>query len=374
MSVFQVVLSLGTHNKSSTVLQGIKMTNLYSLVMMSAFMVNVVLFYFHYHLPMPLTVVGLFALFSLFGLTLVLNGVGLNFIAQLWLISIYTSTVFASHLFIFSSHGNYIWNIVVVYPLLFLIWGREQQRFRVIVLTVVLVLFIGSSLVSYSIEPVVKQPGEFVNLLAFINVTLFLSLMAWQFTQDIAVFREMVDEEADADQLTGVLSKVQFEFKMKEALRWKGSDECHSLMVIDLDRFRQINEQFGHEGGDKALTSLVDGILAVKPEDVLLGRLYADRFCLFWLNDTEEEAVLTASHIARNINLASVEFNNQLFPLQISAGLTTERQRKDLARLFNASNDALYRAKRSGRGCLAVSEGKIITLVNVSDNYEESNV
>lgn len=80
------------------------------------------------------------------------------------------------------------------------------------------------------------------------------------------------------DPLTGLAGRVSFERELVATLRSTGPDESVAVLVMDLDRFRQVNDRFGHQVGDLVLVSFAERLRSVLPPGARAGRLAGDEF------------------------------------------------------------------------------------------------
>ena len=168
-----------------------------------------------------------------------------------------------------------------------------------------------------------------------------------------SIQREMA-RQARTDPLTGLLNRRAFMDEMNRRLdRLDREGLPGTLMFIDLDHFKQLNDQRGHEAGDTALciaaTLLRD---AVRPSD-LVARLGGDEFAL-WLDGADD---LAAAERAEHIRLAGPRALASLtegtaVALSLSIGIATRwpSRGEDIETLLHRADEAMYEVKRNGRG------------------------
>ncbi len=120
-----------------------------------------------------------------------------------------------------------------------------------------------------------------------------------------------------------------------------------SLVICDLDRFKKVNDQLGHEEGDDALRRAAAAIVrAVRSIDIVF-RLGGKEFGVLLPNPDTLEAYAVAERIRLSIQ---DDFAEYPVPLTASCGVATRRKGSfDRKRLLRAADDALYRAKGAGR-------------------------
>ena len=158
---------------------------------------------------------------------------------------------------------------------------------------------------------------------------------------------ERVASLAREDALTGLLNRRELEARFAtEASRARRSGAPFGLLLVDMDEFKQINDSHGHERGDEALRR-VAGVLrgAVRGHDVV-ARFGGDEFVVL-LGAPREDVAAAARRIGRLVREGG---------LSVSVGIATwPEDCEDTARVFSVADANLYRAKRAGRGCAAMS-------------------
>ena len=155
---------------------------------------------------------------------------------------------------------------------------------------------------------------------------------------------------ASTDPLTGVANRLVFEQHIAQAcLQVARSGEETSLLVLDIDRFKQINDSFGHAAGDRALRIVAEQLRAGLRSDDLLARYGGEEFVVVLIGVGAEPALRVAESLRRRIE--NLGFHGQQRPVRItlSCGVTVLRANDTPDIAFERADTALYRAKRSGR-------------------------
>ena len=157
-------------------------------------------------------------------------------------------------------------------------------------------------------------------------------------------------ELASTDELTGCavrrILRQRAEEEIQRALRTEGPV---SLLMIDVDRFKSVNDNYGHVVGDRVLSNIGRILLQhVRAFDVA-SRLGGDEFALLLPETDERGAVMVAERIVRDLA------DNSEVPVTLSIGVTClDRSTPTVEHLFDEADLALYEAKRSGRDAIAV--------------------
>ena len=162
------------------------------------------------------------------------------------------------------------------------------------------------------------------------------------------------ERHATTDALTGLGNRHSMEEAFpREIERCKKSDEPVSLIMIDVDNFKDFNDRFGHIAGDRAL-SAVSGILRshFRPRDVLV-RYGGDEFAVLLPQVGLQSALEIADRVRRSVSGDTVDSGDSLIqvPIRISMGIAELPPRGNLDKLIRAADAALYRAKHAGGDC-----------------------
>jgi diguanylate cyclase (GGDEF)-like protein len=174
-----------------------------------------------------------------------------------------------------------------------------------------------------------------------------------------------LEMQATCDPLTGLLNRRVFQEKLKHELEQAKvkSGEC-SLLLLDLDHFKAVNDEFGHLAGDLVLKRVASTILRTLNEAEEVNRSHTARYggeeLAAILPDTPpENAVAIAERIREAVSALDLEFEGVKCSVTTSVGVASfPAFGEDTDRLFQSADQALYQAKQSGRNrvCLASSE------------------
>lgn len=169
------------------------------------------------------------------------------------------------------------------------------------------------------------------------------------------------EKQAVTDGLTGVNNRRSFnENLQKEFERARRYDQPLSLVIVDLDFLKKINDQYGHMAGDEAIRA-IGGVLKLSSRSTdFVARYGGEEFCLLLPNTGIEMAEQLAERLRRKINEITVTgYGN------ISASLGVSNfplHCNDAEELFGTADAALYKAKQGGRNCVKVAADLIVDL------------
>ena len=166
--------------------------------------------------------------------------------------------------------------------------------------------------------------------------------------QQLNVANRRLDILASTDWLTDTLNRRAFTSNAS-ALLEATSVHLGTLLVIDADNFKSINDRFGHEAGDEALQLLARTIAASLRDTDLVGRLGGEEFGVFLADCDYDTATIAAERI--RVAVACLDFapGGVAHHLSVSIGGATAIDRSRFAELFRIADQQLYGAKSSGR-------------------------
>lgn len=149
------------------------------------------------------------------------------------------------------------------------------------------------------------------------------------------------------DPLTGLANRAAFDRRLEEACAGPGA----ALLMFDLDRFKGINDLFGHPGGDRALREVARRLRSVARAGDLVARFGGDEFAILCGDGASMEAALAIAGRVHSTLADTFQIDGQVVPLRTSIGVAVApRHASDAEGLLAATDAALYAAKRAGRG------------------------
>jgi diguanylate cyclase (GGDEF)-like protein len=152
---------------------------------------------------------------------------------------------------------------------------------------------------------------------------------------------------ATHDPLTGLANRRLFddrlEHEMADAIRYNRS---LAVAILDLDRFKEVNDQFGHPAGDRALSDTAKRLLRVLRRGDLLARVGGEEFAWI-LPEVHSHGAWAAAERARHA-IGDQPFDG-IGQLTISVGIALRGDVSDASVLYEHADESLYRAKREGR-------------------------
>ena len=184
-----------------------------------------------------------------------------------------------------------------------------------------------------------------------------------QFQGSIFVVRNITDRKraerrirylARYDALTKVPNRMQFQHLLQQAIaRGIRSSQAVALLYFDIDRFKEVNDTFGHGAGDRILEVLAERLTRALPKDTVVGRLAGDEFALFVEGlpaDADNRGPI--AHLARSILTEisrAFQLNQQEIFLTASVGIAfCPRDAENVIDLIRNADAAMYHSKQNG--------------------------
>lgn len=168
--------------------------------------------------------------------------------------------------------------------------------------------------------------------------------------RELAIANHKLMAAATTDSLTGCLNRGAFAAHVEAKLAAaQASQENGSgaLMVIDADRFKRINDRFGHGNGDEALRLMASAIRAAIRSDDDVGRLGGEEFAVHLAGPCDAQAM--AERIRLEIETSRFRPNGTPWPLTASIGCAVYEAPHSFSELYRIADELLYQAKRTGR-------------------------
>lgn len=157
------------------------------------------------------------------------------------------------------------------------------------------------------------------------------------------------EDLAKTDQLTGMLNRIGIREPLYKGLKaWEEARTPFSFVLIDLDHFKQINDNYGHKIGDETLVAVATLLDKNVRRTDYLARWGGEEFILICPNTNLEQAYMLAETLRSKIEAADIHPD---FKITASFGVASMTE-PSLDQLFKATDEALYAAKSQGRNCV----------------------
>ncbi|NNC68730.1 MAG: EAL domain-containing protein [Gammaproteobacteria bacterium] len=199
--------------------------------------------------------------------------------------------------------------------------------------------------VQLMVTPLISQTGKLYGAVTVMNDVTNLRLLA-----------RRLRYQASHDSLTSLINRSEFERNVRKAiLVAKTKQKKSSLIYLDLDRFKMVNDLYGHAAGDELLIQFSNLVKSKLRGSDILARLGGDEFALLLSGCSLEEAEEKAHEILQSIQEYKFIWEQKSFNVEASIGVAEINQKCfDLSYVLSAVDSACYLAKEAGRNCVRV--------------------
>jgi diguanylate cyclase (GGDEF)-like protein len=175
--------------------------------------------------------------------------------------------------------------------------------------------------------------------------------------------------QATHDGLTQLMNFQFFHETLgREMARSRRSGVPLTVIMADLDRFKAINDTYGHLAGDQALQNVASILKTSLRETDLIARYGGEEFAVILFNILPNDALAVADRVRQAISDAVVHHKEHAFPVTMSFGIATMQPGEDLSKedLLTRADTALYRAKSAGRNRCQVYQNRLRCVARAS--------
>lgn len=163
-----------------------------------------------------------------------------------------------------------------------------------------------------------------------------------------ALIREQLEYMAHYDRLTGVANRRLMEVTISEELiRQRRYKVPFSILFIDCNKFKQINDTYGHDCGDKVLTYVATQLQELIRENDKCFRYAGDEFVITLASQTYQEALLACKRLTEFFQNNPMPYEGSHLPITISCGAAASDSKKTMEELLKQADEQLYFHKKS---------------------------
>ena len=181
-----------------------------------------------------------------------------------------------------------------------------------------------------------------------------LTLLAINFGYIAMVYEKVAEQLGHAaghDWLTGAMNRGNLEKNSDiiKAISMRAKQQ-QAMLLMDLDRFKRINDNYGHLFGDKVICAFVHVAKEAMRQSDVIGRYGGEEFCILMPNTNEQEAMLLAERIRYKFEKHPLAFHDKAIYSTVSIGVCDSKQvGREFNGMFAAADQSLYAAKLGGR-------------------------
>lgn len=160
-------------------------------------------------------------------------------------------------------------------------------------------------------------------------------------------------KSAHIDGLTGINNRAALDLAIQREVELaRRQHNPMTLLILDVDHFKSINDTYGHSAGDYVLRNMATSVKEALRSCDMLFRYGGEEFAMILSGTDIEGAQLVAERVRTTIEQHAFEFNGKKITVTASIGIAVLGPRDTVTRLFNKADAALYQAKANGRNCV----------------------
>lgn len=174
---------------------------------------------------------------------------------------------------------------------------------------------------------------------------------------DIELLKNRISEQAIRDPLTNLFNRRFLnEFMERELALARRNQKPLAVVMLDLDHFKQLNDQFGHQTGDKVIELVAKHLLRQSRKTDILFRYGGEEFLIILPNTSAAQAKHLAENWRVHVEQSEIFAKHQSIGITVSAGIAVYPEHGTTAfNLIQAADEALYQAKAAGRNQIAMN-------------------
>lgn len=165
-------------------------------------------------------------------------------------------------------------------------------------------------------------------------------------------------QAALTDPLTGVYNRSVMETALRREIPLARRNKTSlSLIILDIDRLKSVNDKYGHAAGDYLIKAVADAVSQSLRETDILSRFGGDEFAILLSNTGRRGAAVLAENIRQKIERLVCVFESNAIKASASIGVASLTSKEQDHSLFSRADEALFEAKRKGRNCIKLAGG-----------------
>jgi len=180
-------------------------------------------------------------------------------------------------------------------------------------------------------------------------------------TYELKIALDRAEHLATTDMLTGIPNRRSFMIQAeKRHAEWLRHGRPYALLMMDLDKFKQINDTYGHPAGDQVLKIVASSLQQNTRIEDILGRIGGEEFCILLVGVSEVEAITLAERMRTALARLQIVFEGKHIPITASFGLVPpEFLKENFDDVLKNSDQMLYQAKNEGRNRVCLYHNEI---------------
>ncbi|MFT2111432.1 GGDEF domain-containing protein [Marinomonas sp. 2405UD68-3] len=317
-------------------------------------------------IPVSNTLIILGYLFILLGI-----GAFVNHTIRLWPLAAITIAMFISFMYFTYQSPNITARIIIIslvvsgigFYSVWILWKDTRKEFRFLECLLSWLFIIHSiyllvrAFITYIETPILDfMNANILHALSFFDVFIFSILLTFGFIFLLnKELQSRLKHLSDTDSLTGILNRGAFLKLIEQKSDHQKNQTPFSLIMIDIDHFKQINDTYGHKIGDIALVHTTNIINNALNKEQILGRLGGEEFCIALPDTNLVKAIEIAQEVLISLSSSPLIKDSITLNLTISIGVAEHQSSSNkIEDTLQYADEAMYKAKEAGRDCIKV--------------------
>lgn len=166
--------------------------------------------------------------------------------------------------------------------------------------------------------------------------------------------------KAHIDNLTQLLNRAAFDERMRDVFtKWERQHEIFSLLMLDVDHFKKINDTHGHLHGDRILREIAEKIKGGTRDNDTAARYGGEEFAVIFPDTSAEEALAIGARIRETIERFYFQVDSNPIRITISGGIAQATAGLTVEEVIDVADKALYQSKERGRNRITLGEERL---------------
>ena len=206
-------------------------------------------------------------------------------------------------------------------------------------------------------NPDLREHGAFNSGFLIVMIICIIGFNATAIGLVVSKMITQIKRLSQEDPLTKIFNRRHLNTVAEEEIsKVRKNHTTLSIVLLDIDHFKKVNDVYGHAAGDAALIGCVDIIKKNIRSTDYLGRLGGEEFCILLPNTNLEEAKILSERIRVSIEEHRIIWEEHSIPITASFGITSfnENAQNEWSNLLNKADIAMYKAKNNGRNQVVI--------------------
>lgn len=266
--------------------------------------------------------------------------------------------------FILAIMSIFGWNVgvqhfLMVMLLLYFFSGYEKYRGKFIYAAVLCILRLILFFVFHTREPLLKLEPTVIDFLQILNtVVIFwcLSFTAYIFSKDsqelegkLVMYNSQLQKQANTDNLTGLYNRRKAWEYLNRIVNEKDLRKSCSVCICDIDFFKKVNDNYGHDMGDEVLKGIAKIFLENVTGENLAARWGGEEFLLVFLGENADDVYVKLEQLRRKIKNMRIWDGAKEIAVTMTFGLMEHDFSKTMEETIQSADQKLYQGKEAGR-------------------------